>query len=51
MKFIIKVNDKVVYAINSQYKDKKKGYINAQELINKFLNDSNIENYKMVLEH
>lgn len=51
MKFIIKVNDKVVYAINSQYKDKKKGYINAQELINKFLNDTNIEHYKMVLEH
>lgn len=51
MKFIIKVNNKVVYAINSQYKDKKKGYINAQELINKFLNDSNTEHYKMVLEH
>ena len=51
MKFIIKVNNKVVYAINSQYKDKKKGYINAQELINKFLNDTSIEHYKMVLEH
>ena len=51
MKFIIKVNNKVVYAVNSQYKDKKKGYINAQELINKFLNDSNTEYYKMVLEH
>lgn len=51
MKFIIKVNNKVVYAVNSQYKDKKKGYINAQELINKFLNDSNAEHYKMVLEH
>ncbi len=51
MKFIIKVNNKVVYAINSQYKDTKKGYINAQELINKFLNDTNIEHYKMVLEH
>lgn len=51
MKFIIKVNNKVVYAVNSQYKDKKKGYINAQELINKFLNDANIEHYKMVLEH
>ena len=51
MKFMIKVDNKVVYAINSQYKDKKKGYVNAQELINKFLNDTNIEHYKMVLEH
>lgn len=51
MKFIIKVNNKVVYAVNSQYTDKKKGYINAQELINKFLNDSNTKHYKMVLEH
>lgn len=51
MKFIIKVNNKVVYAVNSQYKDKKKGYVNAQELINKFLNDTNVEHYKMVLEH
>ena len=51
MKFIIKVNDKTVYTVDSQYKDTKKGYINAQELINKFLNTKNIENYKMVLEH
>lgn len=51
MKFIIKVNDKAVCTINSQYKDAKKGYINAQELINKFLNTKDIENYKMVLEH
>lgn len=51
MKFIIKVNDKIVYTVDSQYKDKKKGYINAQELINKFLNTKDIENYKMVLEH
>lgn len=51
MKFIIKVNDKAVYTVDSQYKDTKKGYINAQELINKFLNTKGIENYKMVLEH
>lgn len=51
MKFIIKVDNKVVYAINSQYKDKKKGYVNAQELINKFLNAKCIDHYKMVLEH
>lgn len=51
MKFIIKVNNKVVYAVNSQYNDRKQGYIRAQELINKFLNDTNIEHYKMVLEH
>lgn len=29
MKFIIKVNDKAVYTVDSQYKDTKKGYINA----------------------
>lgn len=51
MKFIIKVNGKAVYTILSQYDDKKTGYIRAQELINKFLNDANIDNYKMVLEH
>lgn len=51
MKFIIKVNDKAVYTVDSQYKDTKKGYINAQELINKFLNTNGIEHYKMVLEH
>ena len=51
MKFIIKVNNKAVYTVLSQYEDTKKGYIRAQELINKFLNDTNIENYKMVLEH
>ena len=51
MKFIIKVNDKAVYTVDSQYKDTKKGYIRAQELINKFLNAKDIENYKMVLEH
>lgn len=51
MKFIIKVNNKTVYTVDSQYKDAKKGYIRAQELINKFLNTKDIENYKMVLEH
>lgn len=51
MKFIIKVNDKAVYTVYSQCNDAKKGYIRAQELINKFLNTKDIENYKMVLEH
>lgn len=51
MKFIIKVNNKVVYAVDSHHKDTKNGYANAQELINKFLNDTNTEHYKMVLEH
>lgn len=51
MKFSIKVNDKAVYTVVSQYKDTKKGYINAQELINKFLNTKGIAHYKMVLEY
>lgn len=51
MTFIIKANDKVVYAVNSQYKDPKKGYIRAQELINKFLYEHNIDKYKFSIEH
>lgn len=51
MKFIVKVADKVVFAVKVGEHYSKKNYPAVQDTINRFLNDANVEHYKLVLEH
>lgn len=51
MKFIVTVENKVVFAIDPKRKDLKEGYKYAQEHINKLLNDLHVDKYKLIVEH
>lgn len=51
MKFIIKVENKPVFAVETNEHYTKKDYPSVQNMINSYLDNAHVEHYKLVLEH